>query len=438
MFHPEVIAARLAHTTADLADLLPGGRLPTYSHDECWARQRALADAVTAKREPLREITSEESAFILHERLRCKLDYRYFSERYAVVTKETQDASPLVPRWASQDLFLARLAELEYRRHQDGHPDGLLVNILKARQLGVSTETEVILAHRLLTQTSVRGLVAGDVPEQSKYLFGMAELVIDSAPWWLRPDLTFHQTGSYLQFATGASLRAAAGKSQRGGLQDRGGAKGNIGRGKTYGLAHLSEISTWERPEQIEDGLMPGVPRRPRTFMVRESTAKGRNDYWHQEWKKAAKHLGRFTNIFIPWYIEPDKYWLPPPVNWIPATTTVQHADTVARTSPGFLLGTRHTLSRPQMYWYEQTRRTFEEDGELHKFLEEYPATPEEAFQHAGRSVFSSITLERVKTQERTPVAILRVEPARDIAILKAWEREAARQLAAHEAPDHG
>lgn len=424
MFSPRVIAAREA-ALFDLHHDIPGGFPIRRSPDECWQRRADLDDAADEKGEPRRPLTAEETAFIAHERLLAVIDYRYWSERWAVVTKETQDAAPLVPRWASQDLFLARIAKLEEDRYFDGHPDGILLNVLKARQLGLSTETEVILAHRLTTtKMSVRGLVAGDVPEQSKYLFGMAELVIESLPWWLRMPYKAHQTGSYLEFQyTGASLRAAAGKSQRGGLQDREKAKGNIGRGKTFGLVHISEVSTWERPEQIEDGLLPGVPRRPQIFMVRESTAKGRHDYWHQEWQKAEKGLGRFTNVFIPWYIEPDKYWLPPPPGWEPADTTNAHAEAVERESPKWCLGQTIRLTPDQRYWYEQTRAAYEADNDLYKFFEEYPATPTEAFQHAGRTVFTPATLERLKAQERSPLAILHVEPAKDIALLKEWER---------------
>jgi hypothetical protein len=300
--------------------------------------------------------------------------------------------------------------------------------------LGLSTETEVILAHRLTTQTSLRGLVAGDVPEQSKYLFGMAELVVNSLPWWLRPPVRAHQTGSYLEVGddTGpSSLRAAAGKSQRGGLQDRGGAKGNIGRGKTYSVGHLSEVSTWERPEQIDDGLLPGVPIRRRVFLVRESTAKGRNDYWHNEWRAADAGRGRFQNVFIPWYIEPEKYWLMPPAGWAPSDSSKAHAEMVERTSPAYLLGETIRLPAGQLYWYERMRAKFEEDGRLHQFLEEYPAVPEEAFQFSGRSIFNSITLELLKRQERTPLAVLHVEPAKTIAQLKAWEAEQAARAGA-------
>lgn len=423
MFSPEVIARREREVTHALGSLLPTGKLQRHSLDECWSRKESLADAMSPKGEPLRVLTQDEEAFIFHERLVCKLDYRYCTDRYAVIAKETGDAEPITPRWKSQEVFLQTLANLEQERLTTGNPDGLLLNLLKARQLGCSTESEVLLAHRLLTQTGLRGMVAGDVPEQSKYLFGMAELVVENVPWWLRPQLLFHQAGSYLQFATGTSLRAAAGKSQRGGLQDKGGAKGNIGRGKTYNGVHISEVSTWERPEQLYDGLLPGVPRRSRTLCIFESTAKGRNNEWHQHWLASGKGLTRFTNVFIPWYIEPDKYWAPPPSGWEPSPEAKAHAAMVEADSPKWCFGQTIRLPREQLFWWEHTRAEFDARDELAKFKEEFPATDLEAFQHAGQSVFSARTLDRLVAQAKSPIAVLHVRPAKDLAQLKQHER---------------
>jgi hypothetical protein len=431
VFHPDVIAARERQIAATLGDQLPGGRLPRRSLQQCWDWRDRLASVAGKKGALTRSLTPDEAFVIQTERLRCMIDFPYWLERYAVVAKETQDAEPLTPLWASQTLFLNRIAAIEHAHYFGGHPDGILVNVLKARQLGLSTLTETILAHRATTQATLRGLVAADVEEQAVYLMSMAEMVIAHLPWWLRPEVTAHQTGRFWEAATGSTLRVAYGKSARGGLQDNAKQKGNLGRGKTYGCLHLSELSTWERPEQIDDALMPGVPRRPRTFAVFESTAKGRYDWWHTQWLATAKGKTRFTNIFIPWYIEPDKYWLPPPPGWEPDARTKAHADSVQTDSPSYLMGATIRLSAAQLYWYEQTRGAYEEKGDLYKFYEEYPANDREAFQYAGRSIFPPNVLERIKQFEQPPRAVVFVEPAKDIAQLRQWEAAQANQVAA-------
>lgn len=430
MFHPDVIAARERTLIQTVGAALPGGTLPRRSLDECWTRRNALATAVDAKGQLVRPLTPDETVFIQTERLRATIDFPYWVERYAVVAKETQDAEPLTPLWASQDLFLRQIAAIESQRYFGGHPDGVLVNVLKARQLGLSTLTETIVAHRATVQSTLRALVAADVKEQAEYLMGMAEMVVKELPWWLKPRVVAHQTATYWEAETGSTIRVAYGKSGRGGLQNDAKVKGNLGRGKTYGCLHLSELSTWERPEQIDDALMPGVPRRPRTFAVFESTAKGRYDWWHTHWLATAKDKTRFANIFIPWYIEPDKYWLPAPLDWEPDARTQAHAEAVLADSPSYLLGQTVRLTKDQLYWYQQTRDSYDEKGDLYKFYEEYPANDREAFQYAGRSIFAPNVLEQLKLFERPPIAVCFVEPAKDIAQLRHWEREQAAKEA--------
>lgn len=437
MFHPEVVAARQHQLESAFKAELPGGRLRRHPIDLCWAMRKHLEDAADAKGNLLRPLTQEETQFIQNETLLSTVDFRYWAERYAHIAKESQDLEPITPLWKSQEVMIRHFATVEYTRQQEGHPDGLLFLVLKARQLGASTLTEVILAHRVTTQKSMRGLVAGDVQEQSQYMFGMAELVVSNLPWWLRPPPVAPTTrGHHMSFATGARLSAFWGKSSRGGLQDDAKVKGNLGRGKTFNTVHLSELSTWENPKQIEDGLLPGVPRRARTFVILESTAKGRHDWWHSQWDQAGRGVGRFSQIFIPWYIEPDKYWLPVPEGWEPLPSTKQHAEEVERDSPNWCFGETVRLPKEQLYWYEKERQRFDDsergvefDASGHRiptFLEEYPASPRDAFQNAGKSVFSQKALERMRTYERPPVGICDIAPAKDIALLQAWERDAA------------
>ena len=432
MFHPEVVR-RAEHAmlveSQRVGTPIPGGVFTRRSLDECWSMRDQLASAAPTaetKGQVARALTTQESTFLRDERMLCQLDYRYWSERWAVIAHETQEEAPLTPRWASQELLLSKIADLEYRNLQDGNPDGILVNCVKGRQLGVSTEFEAICAHRATTQRALKGLVAADVEAQAEHLFGMFETVVHHLPWWLLPPLGPYDTGSYWSATNGTSFRTAWGRSARGGLKDAGKTKGNIGRGRTYGCGHVSEISTWERPEQLDDALTPAIPRRRRVFFGWESTAKGRLDYWHTHWVNSGKGLTRFTNVFIPWYIEPDKYWMPVPSGWLAEATTLTHAEAVERDSPNWCNGRTVRLTKEQLVWYQHTRAGFAAKDELYKFLEEYCATPSEAFQYSGgRRIFTDGQLEACRGRERRPTTVLLVEPAKDIAQLKEWERQA-------------
>lgn len=407
MYAPEIIAAQEARLQQVYAASFPRGFV-RYPATQSIEQARLLDRLIDDKGQLTRPLTTEQQAFILNEQLLSKVDYRYCAERYVKVNKEGQELAPLFPLWESQELILADLARVERQHAREGHPDGVLFNVLKARQLGASTLTQSLIAHRVVTAGYVKALIASDTPDNSGSdgLFGMLELVVEHLPWWLKPAERFHTKNKHIVFANHSIVRVESGKSMKGGLTEEGGSKGQMGRSKTYSAAHLSELSTWEHPEQIDDSLLPAIPRTPRTLVGFESTAKGRANWWHQHWQSSVRGRGRFTPIFIPWYAERKKYWLPAPGSWIPAPDTLAFAKRAEISGPKFVHHAVH-LSREQLYWYESTKLDFLEKDALYKFLEEYPADPEEAFQYSGRSVFPIAVRERIRAQAKPILALL-------------------------------
>ncbi len=399
------------------------GRRPTpLSVEEAQHWTRALAGVWDAKKQQrTRPLTQEEQAVIQSERMLTKVDYRYFAERYSYIIHPAKGLTSIFPLFTSQQLILDQIGKVEYERQQSGHPDGLLFNILKGRQLGASTLCQSILAHRVVTQTFTKGLIASDVPQNSGSagLFGMLELTVAHIPWWLKPAEKYHTKDQHIVFTTNSSVIVESGKSMKGGLQDDGGSKGQIGRSKTYSIAHLSELSTWENAGQIDDALMPAIPMTPRTFMAKESTAKGRHNWWHKEWMTTQAGNGRSFNIFIPWYAERSKYWAPCPTGWIPPDSVLQYAARVATHGPRWMGQSEYRLSKEQLYWYHLQRRAAEDKGTLYKFLEEYPAEPEEAFQYSGRSIFTPAQIDYLRQRAKPARLVYRVLPATLIADLR-------------------
>lgn len=430
MYSAEVIAAREATLLQALGSTLPTGVLERYPATHCHEQTRRLARLWNPdRREQFRPLTQDEQAFVLNEQLLSKIDFPYWAERYAYIQADAQTLKPMYPLWESQTLILAEIAHQEATRARAGYPDGLLFNILKARQLGASTLCQSLLAHRTTTHTYVKTLIASDVPDNSgsQGLFGMTERVVEHLPWWLKPAERFHTKDKHMVFTNGSSVIVESGKSMKGGLTEEGGQKGQLGRSKTYSAVHLSELSTWEYPETIDDSLMPAIPQTPRTLMARESTAKGRHNWWHTEWQLAEEGLGRCFNIFIPWYAEQQKYWLPAPLDWGPSADTLAFAARAEATGPRWMRRPV-TLSRNQLYWYEQRKAEAVRKEVLFKFLEEYPAEPGEAFQYSGRSIFTVATMDRLEQQARPLLDVWTVRPHAEL--LEDRERMRGEQAA--------
>lgn len=420
MYHPAIVAKRRELVEATFRETFPRG-LREYPVAEVKGYRERLSTLWDRKGKQVRELDSEEQAYIANEQVLTKIHYRYWAERYSTINIAGQALGPMFPLLESQGLILDEIGRIERERVESGHPDGVLFLVVKARQLGCSTLMSSLIAHRSTTHAHTLGLVASDVPDSSAFLFDMYERNIDHLPWYLRPTIAERVKNDEIVYGTGSHVFVGASKSTRGGQE---GKRGQIGRGKTLSVVHLSEVSTWEAASQnIDTALLPAVPMSPRTLVGMESTCKGKGpqNYWHQAWVTAKNGLGRFTPIFIPWFAERMKYRLPPPPGWAPNTETLAMAQRAETYGPRWL----HrpvTLTRDQLYWWEHTRAEFKLKGRLADFMEEYPSDDEEAFQHSGRSVFDVEVRERVRAMAK-PYRVLDVKSFRDLTRLEPLPR---------------
>lgn len=408
MFSAKVVAANLAKLeSAFKFETRP------YSIAEVEEFTRGLQGAVDKKGLPLRPLTPSEDIFIKNEMILTKVDFRYWAERYSTINVKGRGTGHLVPFLDSQEFLLSKIAAIELDIFEGRRLDGILLNVLKAaRQVGVSTLAEMIGAHKFSTQDGLFGLIAAGVPDDSGYLFGMLELCLESLPWFLRPAEKSHVKNSEIEFDGGSHIWLGAGKSMKGVA----GARGNLGRGRTLAFVHLTELSTWEFPDQIDDALMPTMHEQVLPFAIFESTAKGRDNWWHRHWKlnKDGKH--RFKNVFIPWYAEP-RYSKPAPPDWTPLPSTIAHGNRCEETSPRWFGRVFH-LTREQLYWYE-TKRAYSESPEkddLRKFLEEYgSADDDECFQLSGKGIFKPKLIQEMVDRARPLAAMVEVKPMKEI-----------------------
>lgn len=423
MYAEDIVAVqgqRMWARTPSLQAVFPKG-VPRYSVADTEAMVDRLAPIRMPDGSQTRATSPEENAFIVATAFWCGLDFTYFAERFCWIDDGGHGLRRLYPLWESQQFLLRLLGQLERDRISSRSPDGLLLNVLKVRQVGITTLGVALIAHRLLTTAHVRGLVGSDIESQAAYLFRIAERVYRELPWFLKPARVTYNKDREIVWSSGSSLRTAWGKTTRGALQEVGGKKGNIERGRTYGTVHISELATWDNPDQLDTALLPGIPIARKTLVLFESTAELAEDWWHKHWQTSAKGIGRFRNLFIGCYAVPSKYSLPAPTAWVPKSTTTAWAEKAERESPEWCFGQAVHPTRDQLYWYETTRAFYESKGKLHEFLREMPSDPYECFMYAGTTVFTHDQLagiDRCGTQRKI-ADIWTVEPAREVAALR-------------------
>lgn len=397
IYSPRFTAAQISRTEARLGfALVPSSleKVKVYV-----AHLDSLIDPHTGKL--TRALLPDETAWIRNEKLLSALDYRYWAPRYATMQTADNRLTRLTPNIA-QSIVLDILGEMEEQQF------ALHLQNLKARQLGVSTLFESLIAHRSLFYRNVNAIVASADEKRSGKMAEMIWLTFDHLPWWMKPAISPDNAGEKAFPGHNSGVTLQHGKQVTG-----------VARGTTVSVAHLSEIPFWDDPRKsIDASLMKAIHDDPSKMVLLESTADGMGDWWHLTWEYNVKHWGtkaRFRPVFLPWFVGSDIYptatWLrktPVPANYVPAALTAAHAESAEEyvRSSDYLcryLGNDWRMPREQQWFWEVSREEAKDKQELSQFYQEMPANPTQAFQASGHSPFEPELLEVIESGVREP-----------------------------------
>jgi hypothetical protein len=381
-----------------------------HSADEILAFETHMDGLLTLDQKPdvTRPLTPHERQWVVNERTLATLDARYWYTRYARIVNDQNVNVPFVPNVA-QRMVIDFWGELEAKGW------AIMMVQLKARQLGVSTLTELEVLRRGLFTPDVNGVVASCDDDKSKLMFLMIERAWEQQPWWLVPGAVQHKTGKYLKLQNNSTISVESGSQMSG-----------IGRGYTPQIVHISELADFfDAGALIDDSLLHAVHPHPSTFFVLESTAKGFDNWWHDTWEQSEREWNKgvpgLCPIFLPWFcgrdIYPTKTWLrqrPIPPDWVPSEKTETHAVKAAlyvRTSDRLkaVYAADWTMPVAQQWYYEKKYEAAVEKNRLPQFLSEMPSDPNEAFQSTN---IAAVDVEdclwyRDRALARPPLAVL-------------------------------
>jgi hypothetical protein len=366
-----------------------------YAKVEEW-RERLEAVWNPSRNEPLRPLSREEQAFIANERLMSMLDFRYWVERYWTVEIDGVMGGGIGPMrlGESQEILLriiAKAQEEEADKVKRGETaDGILIADHKARQVWHTALCRALCMHRA-TQIPNSRCVAGSVDDEKiQILYDRDTLGYNHLPWYLKPNIVFNEKNEHISFGIGSKVTYMISSK-----------KSSFGQGTQNDFGHITEVSEFFAPLQLEIDFFPTFPQSPDTLLVLESRANGRRGWW-REFTELVRHgrKKRWRYCFIPWYAESRKYRRTPPPDWKPSEVAMLHAKKVYETSAEFV-GKPVYLPKEQLYWWETTREEYRVSGNLSSFLTNYCATPEESFQHAGQSAFGPEVLDELRLRTR-------------------------------------
>lgn len=346
----------------------------------------------------IRDYTLQERLWVLCEWTLCKIDFLYFAHNYVKIEDWTGRVVPFRENKA-QRIILDLMADNEEKAFAQ------MMMFLKARQLGITTLFQILLAHRTFFYRNVGAYTGSAEEKKSREMVGKLEFLWNNLPWWLRPRRTSYRAGELLEYADlNSSINVQWGNQ-----------KGGIARGATPVVAHLSELSTFIDPESLVDAsLANAMHENPFALLGLESTANGLGNWWHKTWdyntRMDSRGLARYKPVFLPWYIGDDLYpttWeykrRPAPDGWTAPEYVERHAlaaQTYVRSTPTLRksLGQDWSMPLKQKWWYYLRYEEARELKELHLLLQELPASADEAFQNSNPSVFSIEVLSNSRT----------------------------------------
>lgn len=282
-------------------------------------------------------------------------------------------------------------ALIDYVIHclQQGLP--IRVIILKARQMGLSTAVEALGYWWNSTNKNQTAVIIGHEEQSARNLYRMFRRYYDNSNPIFKPsikyntksDLTFERyDDAGNQVGLGSVIKTATAKNT------------SAGRSDTIQFLHASEVGEWENGEELIASLMQTVPYLPRTFIFLESTAKGKGNYFHKEWRNAEKGLNNFVPFFFPWWLI-DEY---EDYNDDEIGTLSEYEEFLIDlfkkgydSWSGEHFSVKEETYYPKIKFYRRKSRDFASDPA--RMYQEYPSTANEAFVASGANVFPVLKL---------------------------------------------
>lgn len=280
---------------------------------------------------------------------------------------------------------------LEEQRAKTGKVRAL---ILKARQQGFSTYVSARFYHRASLNHGVNVFILTHEQAATDNLFTMVARFHEHNPLKPRTGAANAKELIFSKLDSGYSVATAGQRA--------------VGRSKTVQLFHGSEVAFWPNATEHFAGVMQAVPDLDGTEVILESTANGISGEFYERWQQAEAGIGDYIPIFSPWFWEKGYRRKVPP--GFSLRRDKMPGEVVSEAEYAELYG----LDLEQMCW---RRGKIAELKDPVLFMQEYPASAEEAFQAAGHDSFirGELVLKARKNKIDNPVGplIIGVDPSR-------------------------
>lgn len=250
--------------------------------------------------------------------------------------------------------------------------------VLKARQLGMTTFIQIFMLDRCLFNSNINaGVIAHNREDAQKFFKDKIKFAYDNLPDILKKTVTAsNDSANELSFSNGSSIRV--GTSLRSG---------------TYQYLHISEFGKIcakypDKAEEIVTGALNTV--HSGQFIFIESTAEGDYGRFYDMCQDAMREetLSKldYKFFFFPWYEHPS-YRIDDEIQ-VPPDDQLYFIEL----EKSFNI----KLDDQQKAWYSKKKKT-----QKNKMKQEYPSTPDEAFEQISEFAIYGEEIGRIIQEDR-------------------------------------
>ena len=340
-------------------------------------------------------------------RLRCKHDFYFFAYAYArIKNKDGGDDIPFLLNHAQ-----IKLAKIFEQQRLHGDFGSILVILLKCRQWGGSTLTDIYMAWiQIFWKTNWNSNIVGHQSTSATNVFDMYTKLINAIPMWLFYELGERYGDDARKLKTSSTQNNIKYLIPRQCKIQTGSARNPEScRSADAAMSHITEeaffpdTTEWTPAKVVKSAVSSINVTKPLTFIVRESTPNGRENEFHDEWVRAnsfdkdGKRLSIYTPVFVPWF-EIEKYTLPFKSKDEKADFVIwlwkNREDEQYHGSYFWWLYEIKGATLEGIHWYVNECKKY---NTLDDMRQEYPSDDVEAFLFSGTSVFDPYRLKEME-----------------------------------------
>lgn len=290
-----------------------------------------------------------------------------FIERYIRITDKKGKFIP----------FEMKLAQIELYKElclQKRAGKNMRINILKARQLGMSTFIAALYTVLTLLVPNQSAVIVADLAQHATNIFKKYKFMYYNLPQSIKDTIP-------LVASNAKEVTVDYGNGQTSSIKIVV-ASEDAGRSDTCQYLHLSEVASWKNINETLTALLQVVDdTNDNSIIIFETTAKGVNEYKYIYDLDASGETA-YKAVFYPWFTDPD-YQRP-----YTGFHLLDHEKKLVSE-----LG----VSMEQIAWYRSQYEKARKN--LDTLKQEYPSTPLEAFITSGSSVFPMSLVQQRKAE---------------------------------------